>query len=162
MKINDPRFNLRELVKQLILLEQHLLEKGKYCHDCIVKHLLTIEGLADEGQCLDTYGKLCALFESLRKNAQRWCQMFARRVPVLTIGQEVRRVRKHMAQHVLDPEPGTGFGTALALSNPEPYTTSNTSKLIAPVAVAAALYVAFSPSARAALKDFFFHSGEDT
>ena len=103
MKINDPRFNLRELVKQLILLEQHLLEKGKYCPDCITKHLLTIEGLADEGQCLDTDQSLCAVFETLRTAAQRWCSMYSRGISCVKIGQEVRQIRKRLAQHVLDP-----------------------------------------------------------
>lgn len=158
MKINDPRFNLREQVKQLILLEQHLLEKGKYCPDCITKHLLSIEGLADEGQCLDTDQTFCGLFEVIRRNAQRWCQMFSRGVAPHAIGQEVRQLRKKLAQHVLDP----GYGsTTLALANPEPYTTSNTNKIVVPLAIATVLYLAFNKNAREALIDFARNPGGD-
>ncbi len=147
MKINDPHFNLREIAKQLILLEQHLLETGKYCPDCITKHLLTIEGLADEGQCLDSNRALCGLFDAFRYNAQRWCQMFARGTDPATIGQEVRRVRKKLAQSVLDPDPvgvltQKPLPTQLAVRNP-PVTAAGPfglTDLLFPAAVGVGLY----------------------
>jgi len=51
--ILDPRFNLRECAKNMILLEDHLFHKGKRCKDCILKHLLTIEGFLEEAITLD-------------------------------------------------------------------------------------------------------------
>jgi len=51
--IMDPRFNLREAAKNMILLEDHLFHAGKQCHDCILKHCLTIEGFLEEGITLD-------------------------------------------------------------------------------------------------------------
>lgn len=105
MKINDPRYNMREIVKELCLLEQHLLTKEKYCPDCISKHLLTVEGLAQEGSCLDTSGRMCADFNKIETCARRWAKMFVSGVPTLTIGQEVRKLRKLIAQGALDPEP---------------------------------------------------------
>ena len=51
--ILDPRFNLRESAKNMILLEDHLFHKGKRCKDCILKHLLTIEGFLEEAITLD-------------------------------------------------------------------------------------------------------------
>lgn len=51
--IMDPRFNLREATKNMILLEDHLFHYGKRCHDCILKHCLTIEGFLEEGITLD-------------------------------------------------------------------------------------------------------------
>lgn len=43
-----PAFNMREIVKQLILLEDHMFHAKKRCPDCIKKHALTIEALAEE------------------------------------------------------------------------------------------------------------------
>jgi len=51
--IMDPRFNLREAAKNMILLEDHLFHQGKRCQDCILKHCLTIEGFLEEGVTLD-------------------------------------------------------------------------------------------------------------
>lgn len=40
--------NMRDIIKQLALLEDHLFHPQKRCVDCIRKHFLTIEGLAEE------------------------------------------------------------------------------------------------------------------
>jgi hypothetical protein len=53
LSIFDPRFNLREIAKQLALLEDHLFHKNKHCVDCISKHYITVEGLAEEAITLD-------------------------------------------------------------------------------------------------------------
>lgn len=43
-----PTQNLRDIIKQLALLEDHLYQPQKRCADCIRKHFLTIEALAEE------------------------------------------------------------------------------------------------------------------
>jgi hypothetical protein len=43
-----PAQNMRDIIKQMILLEDHLFQPQKRCKDCIRKHFLTIEGLAEE------------------------------------------------------------------------------------------------------------------
>lgn len=43
-----PTHNMRDIIKQLALLEDHLFQPQKRCVDCIRKHFLTIEGLAEE------------------------------------------------------------------------------------------------------------------
>jgi tRNA nucleotidyltransferase/poly(A) polymerase len=48
LPLMNPEFNLREIVKQMILLEDHLFHARKQCPDCIDKHLLTIEAFAEE------------------------------------------------------------------------------------------------------------------
>jgi len=53
LPIMDPKFNLREVAKHLILLEDHLFHKGKRCPDCILKHCYTIDAFLDEGITLD-------------------------------------------------------------------------------------------------------------
>ena len=50
--VSDPDYNMKEIAKQSILLEEHLIEKNKRCKDCIVKHFLHIIALAEEAQCL--------------------------------------------------------------------------------------------------------------
>lgn len=39
---------MREIIKQLVLLEDHLVQKCKRCPDCIRKHMAFTEGLAEE------------------------------------------------------------------------------------------------------------------
>lgn len=55
--IMDPRFNIREVIKQIILLEDHLCHEEKMCYDCVNKHSLFIEGLLEEAITLDKEGK---------------------------------------------------------------------------------------------------------
>lgn len=43
-----PSQNMRDIIKQLALLEDHLFQPQKRCKDCIRKHFLTIEALAEE------------------------------------------------------------------------------------------------------------------
>lgn len=43
-----PYHNMRDIIKQFVMLEDHLLQPEKRCKDCIRKHFLTIEGLAEE------------------------------------------------------------------------------------------------------------------
>lgn len=46
--VNDPDYNMRNITKQSILLEEHIAEENKYCISCIIKHFLHIIGLAEE------------------------------------------------------------------------------------------------------------------
>jgi len=63
----DPRYNMREVVKQLILLEDHLSHEGKRCDDCIRKHMLFIEGLIDEAITLDKEQQYIGLVRATSK-----------------------------------------------------------------------------------------------
>lgn len=46
--VSDPSYNMKNIIKQSILLEEHIAEENKYCKDCIVKHFLHIIGLSEE------------------------------------------------------------------------------------------------------------------
>lgn len=46
--VNEPAYNIQNVVKQSILLEEHIAEKNKYCKSCIIKHFLHIIGLLEE------------------------------------------------------------------------------------------------------------------
>lgn len=48
MPVMRPTQNLREIIKQCIMLEDHLVQPRKRCPDCISKHMLAIEALAEE------------------------------------------------------------------------------------------------------------------
>jgi hypothetical protein len=54
LPIMNPNQNLHDVVKQIILLEQHLFDPQRRCNDCIKKHFLTIEALLEE-----TYSLIC-------------------------------------------------------------------------------------------------------
>jgi hypothetical protein len=49
----DPRFNMREVSKQCLLLEDHLNNDRKRCFDCIRKHFLIVDGLLEEAISLE-------------------------------------------------------------------------------------------------------------
>ena len=51
--IMDPRFNLREVVKQLLLLEDHVYHEDRTCKDCVYKHLNLIDAFIEECITLD-------------------------------------------------------------------------------------------------------------
>ena len=50
--VTDPRYNMKEIAKQSLLLEDHLLEPAKRCAQCIAKHFLTLVALAEEAVSL--------------------------------------------------------------------------------------------------------------
>lgn len=50
--VSSPDYNMKEIAKQSILLEEHLAERNKRCKDCICKHFFHIIGLAEEALCL--------------------------------------------------------------------------------------------------------------
>ena len=54
LPVLDFRFNVREIIKEIVLLEQHLVHPGKYCSDCVKKHFLTVEALSEEMLTLHT------------------------------------------------------------------------------------------------------------
>ena len=61
--VNAPDYNVREVIKNTLLIEQHLAEKRKYCKACIVKHFLLSLGLLNEaiwmaGEKCKEYAKL--------------------------------------------------------------------------------------------------------
>jgi hypothetical protein len=103
LSLMDPQFNLREIAKQMVLLEDHLAHPYKHCPDCIQKHLLTIEAFAEEAVSLDQVGVYRETGELLAECGRVWLEQFRDRQPPFEIGQEVRQVRKMLVQMVADP-----------------------------------------------------------
>jgi hypothetical protein len=74
--VMDPVYNMKEIVKQSILLEEHINQERKRCKDCITKHFLHIVGLAEEAVSLDPdtpiyremAGRYAVIFAAWREN----------------------------------------------------------------------------------------------
>ena len=91
-----PEYNLREVYKQAILLEDHLTNPRKRCQDCISKHAHAVEALIEEACGLDTQGihaELCAQLHADNRAVQR--RLVAGDDPA-TVAQDVRAMRKKL------------------------------------------------------------------
>lgn len=76
LPVLNPVFNLREICKQSILLEDHLTHDEKRCTDCCIKHFLALEGLCEEAITLDKekvhLEKIEKLPKYIREVAKKW------------------------------------------------------------------------------------------
>jgi len=97
--IMDPLFNIREMVKQMVLLEDHLNIPAQFCPDCIGKHMLKIEALADEAVSLD--GGENEFILILPKVTQEWNRAWLSGIEKTIVAQEIRKVRKKLMPIVL-------------------------------------------------------------
>jgi hypothetical protein len=99
-KILDPKYNLRECAKQMILLEDHLNNPEKRCKQCIIKHMLNIEALAEEGISLvKNDDKICendciAVATTIKQDEKD----FADGKDYHLIAQNIRESRKDLMQ----------------------------------------------------------------
>jgi hypothetical protein len=62
----DPAYNCKSIIKQTILLEEHLAVPQKRCMQCAKKHILHCIGLAEEGVMLAT--NRCSDFPLLKES----------------------------------------------------------------------------------------------
>lgn len=109
LPIMNPLYNLREICKQMSLLEDHLNNVRKRCPDCIRKHFLTIEALFEEAISLDKefqYGEhLDGKAQEMRDLQGTWldCRDTAREHQThLEIAQDLRLIRKEFAPLCFD------------------------------------------------------------
>lgn len=93
LPVMDPCFNMREVSKQCILLEDHLNTKGKDCLDCCKKHFLTIEALCEEAVGLDTDGKYPEIRDMPTK-IRSLIKDFIKKKDIHQIAQDLRSIRK--------------------------------------------------------------------
>lgn len=75
--VMDPSYNMVQVAKQSVLLEEHLNEPRKRCADCIKKHFLHIVGLAEEAVSLEA-ARRRAHVEYMRSVAEGYDSLFAR------------------------------------------------------------------------------------
>lgn len=74
--VNNPAYNVRETIKQTLLLEQHLAEQAKYCKSCCVKHQLLIISLLEEAVWMA--GKRCKDYPKLEESVDFFKKLFDR------------------------------------------------------------------------------------
>lgn len=101
LPVMDPRFNLREICKQCILLEDHLTHDDKRCTDCCTKHFLALEALAEEALTLDKQGLLTSDAKDLpRQIRQLQLQWIQNPTPETCgrISQRLRDIRKQFQE----------------------------------------------------------------
>ena len=67
LPVLNPGFNVREVVKNILLLRNHLLIKENRCFQCIRKHSLIIEAFIDEAYSLDKKGKITKMLKPMGK-----------------------------------------------------------------------------------------------
>jgi hypothetical protein len=99
LPVLEPEFNLREICKQCILLEDHLSHVEKQCKDCIVKHFLALEGLSEEAVTLDNTNKNPCNIKNLAQKIRN-LQKFWYENPEKThqCSQQLRLIRKSMME----------------------------------------------------------------
>jgi hypothetical protein len=109
LPIMSPLYNLREICKQIALLEDHLNQPRKRCPDCIRKHFLTIEALFEEAISLDKefkYGEhLDGKAQDIRNLQGAWLDTKdtdSAHQAYLLIAQTLRNLRKGFAPICFD------------------------------------------------------------
>jgi len=101
LPVLDCRFNLREICKQSILLEDHLSHDKKRCTDCCIKHFLALEGLCEEAVTLDKehhHKNLQGLAEKIRTIQKMWYEDPSGNSHQCS--QELRKIRKEFMMDV--------------------------------------------------------------
>ena len=104
--IMDPRLNLKEITKNLLLLEDHLFHEGMRCQDCLGKHLVLSSAYATEAISLDKDRKYSEDINNAIKNINNIHKQIieAQKKGNLTdedcnrIAQEIRKIRKPLCQ----------------------------------------------------------------
>ena len=98
LDIFNPMFNIKEVCKELVLLEDHLTAPGKHCPDCIRKHLLKAEAFSEEAIALDKAGQwkniLSPLPQQIRDIGTEYSLSDCDRHG---LGQKVRMIRKQLS-----------------------------------------------------------------
>lgn len=98
LPLMDAGFNLREISKQMILLEDHLSHARKLCNDCCTKHFLTIEALSEEAITLDKDKKYDRFTKGLPDRIRALEREFIDGKDPREIAQKLRGIRKNMQQ----------------------------------------------------------------
>ena len=103
LPILDARFNIREAVKNMLLLEDHLLDKRRRCMDCCKKHILLIESFLDEAISLDKKNKYVSKIEKdIKKIRTLEKKLLEGRKNYFDIAMEIRKLRKKYFQQAFD------------------------------------------------------------
>jgi hypothetical protein len=104
--LSTAEFNVREVTKQLLLLEDHMFDVTKRCNDCIKKHLMTVEALSEEAVTLDSQCIWCDKSRWLATKAREWMTRVLDQEDLNLVAQDIRMVRKGLLELIADPRLG--------------------------------------------------------
>jgi len=99
--IMDPLFNMREMCKEFTLLEDHLNQQDMQCHDCINKHLMKCEALAEEAISLDKENRYPFIVK-IPGVIRDWHQRVLDGESLEDLASSIRPVRKKLTPLVVD------------------------------------------------------------
>ena len=99
--MHNPAFNVRALVKELILLEDHLSCNEKQCRECIIKHALKSEAWAEEGLTLSPDAGLSNLFQSLLPRLNVLVNNALAGADCMSMAGEVRALRRELQKRLM-------------------------------------------------------------
>lgn len=99
--VSEPSYNMKQIIKQSILLEEHLVEPKKRCRDCIIKHFNHIIGLQNEalglaGENADQYPLLIETTSFYSEQFEKWLESYNDEKVNLEIAGNLREVRKQL------------------------------------------------------------------
>jgi hypothetical protein len=101
LPVHEPSFNMREMIKQLILLEDHLFQKEKLCVECINKHFMAIEAFAEEGITLDKNGQYVEPMNTVAMAMREHQALFnTKKMEPRAIAMKLRQTRKGLMKKV--------------------------------------------------------------
>lgn len=101
--VNNPEYNIHEVIKNTLLIEGHLAERNKYCKNCLVKHyLISIaylsEGIWMAGNKCKSYPKLEDSLKFYEDNFKQWYSDMDNDTNRLNALENLREWRRDMIQ----------------------------------------------------------------
>lgn len=99
--VSDPDYNMKEVIQQSILLEDHMSNERKYCVDCITKHFLALIGYCNEaltlaGNEVDKYPFMTECPSTYENMYAKWSKHKHDTKVRLDVLTELREVRKRL------------------------------------------------------------------
>jgi hypothetical protein len=101
LPILEPKYNMREITKNMLLLEDHLFQRNKRCNQCIKKHFLTVEALAEEMITLDKNQECKNYYQlpdQIRVVEKDYLRGYKNPDNYIKVAQKVRDLRKTMVK----------------------------------------------------------------
>lgn len=99
----DPVDNIKNVVKQSLLLEEHLIEKNNVCHECIITHFLHSLGLLEEAikianNNVRKYPRLQEAHQLYKELYEEWSKNKQNPDIVQNISEKLRNMRKKLIE----------------------------------------------------------------
>jgi hypothetical protein len=106
--VMDPLYNIKQIIENILLLEEHLVNERQFCIDCIVKHYLLCTGLYDEaiwlaGKNVSKYPNMTEDAKFMNESFRYWLDNKDDKEIKLEIADQLRQKRKELVhEYVLN------------------------------------------------------------